>query len=75
MQSDHRVFIATFRYCAGLNNAIARTIAQTLAVQLRQQDTKSPVLPELPDPLEVENAELNFDELELDGLTGSVALR
>jgi hypothetical protein len=53
-----------------LNDAIARAITQHMAQKMR-----SPVLPEFEDPLPVENAELDLTELELDGLTGFVALR
>jgi len=58
-----------------LSNAIARTIAQHMASEMKAKDTRSPVLPELDDPLEVENAELELAGLDVEGLSGLVAFR
>jgi len=58
-----------------LNNAIAQAITMAMAHKMYEKNARSPVLPEFEDPLEVENAELDLSALELEGITGNVALR
>jgi len=58
-----------------LKDIIAKTVAHGIVRKMVQDNAKAPVLPELEDPFPIENAELDLGSLDVEGLSGLIALR
>lgn len=62
----------------GIKAFIARKVAESFLIGLKSRDGKesrAPVLPELPDPLPIDDVEYDLSELNLTFVEGNVSLR